>query len=508
MKRMISTVVSAAILLSGASAFAAADDEYYAAMKEQVYSAEFDMTMSIDVEEISDDFKKALEIPDGEMKLDYVYSGAFDMSEDGKAMRMAMDMTMKIPGEEDISVQTYTDMDLTDEEAPVFVQIIKSPDEDKYMVMDYSQSEELMAQIGSAFNMGTSEEMQKLIEELNSETMYKEPEYSDGVYSVVYPEQERKDAVTELMRKGEDIYLPVLSSIAVSAETAASSDTAVIGGADGATDIYTSSLDATVIGGADGPSNIYIQPALTSEITDEEREQYRAEVEKWYEILNGVKLFADDAVTMDVTLGENGSIGTLDMGINIDTNLYDLISAVSGELGITDEDISETGITKENSDIRIGVSMNCEFENINGEVDVDIPEITEDNSIDVFAAYIAPEAAMVVNVETVEYNGAELLPLRSFCNEAGISNDDISYDNGIVTVECNINGVTAFIITINENSVTVKDAQGNERVEEIDAPAVIINDRTYVTFDFAEILGYLRSEDSFYNAAALGAGIN
>lgn len=489
MKRMISTVVSAAILLSGASAFAAADDEYYAAMKEQVYSAEFDMTMSIDVEEISDDFKKALEIPDGEMKLDYVYSGAFDMLEDGKAMRMAMDMTMKIPGEEDISVQTYTDMDLTDEEAPVFVQIIKSPDEDKYMVMDYSQSEELMAQIGSAFNMGTSEEMQKLIEELNSETMYKEPEYSDGVYSVVYTEQEMKDAVKELMLKGEDIYLPVLSSIAVSAETAASSDTAVIGG-------------------ADGPSNIYIQPALTSEITDEEREQYRAEVEKWYEILNGVKLFADDAVTMDVTLGENGSIGTLDMGINIDTNLYDLISAVSGELGITDEDISETGITKENSDIRIGVSMNCEFENINGEVDVDIPEITEDNSIDVFAAYIAPEAAMVVNVETVEYNGAELLPLRSFCNEAGISNDDISYDNGIVTVECNINGVTAFIITINENSVTVKEAQGNERVEEIDAPAVIINDRTYVTFDFAEILGYLWSEDSFYNAAALGAGIN
>lgn len=491
MKKVTSAAVSAAMILGCTSAFAAEYDDYYAAMRETVYSAELEMTMSMSLDEISDELRAAWGLPDGDLKMDYLYSGAYSMSEDGKAIKMDLDMTMKIPGMEDVSVQTYLDMDLTDETAPKYIQIMKTPDEDKYMVMDYSKSSEMMAEIDSVMGIAYSEDIQKLAETLNSESMQKEPEFNNGVYSLVYTEQEIKDAVKELMLKGEDIYLPMLSSVISSAE--ASSE----------------GTDISAIGGADGPADIYIAPADT-EITDEDREQYRTEIEKWYEILNGVKLFADDAVTMDTELDENGSIKSMDMGINIDTNLYELISAVSGGLELTDEDIDpgEAGITKENSDIKASMSLNCGFSNVNGDVDVVIPEITEENSIDMLAGYAGSDSALVVNVETVDNNGTELLPLRSFCNEIGISNDDISYDNGVVTVRCSVNGVTEFIITINETAVTVTDAQGNARTEELDSPAVIINDRTYVTYDFASILGYLWSEDGFYNAVARAAGIS
>ena len=261
------------------------------------------------------------------------------------------------------------------------------------------------------------------------------------------------------------------------------------------------------------PTDVYV----AAEITDADREQYRENIEKWYGILNNIKLFADDAVTLDVSLNDNNQIKTMDMGINIDTNIYDLVTAVSDELGITDENMAEFEkvVTKENSDIKASMTLYCEFENVNGDVKVDIPEITDENSIDVLAEYSNPGSGVVepvdaekINVETIEQNNVELIPLRKFCNEIGISDNDISYDNGVVTVKCNVNGVTEFIVTIDDTNVTVTDAQGNTKTEELDSPAVIVEDRTYVTFDFASILGYAWSEDGFYNAVSVAAGIN
>lgn len=497
-KRIISAAISTAMVLGSATAFAAQYDDYYTAMKEPVNSAEFNMSMSMGVDEISDDLRTALELPEGDLRIDYQMDGAFNSSENSKSMQMAMDMTTKVPNSEDVSMQTYMDMDFSDEENPKYIQIIKTPEEDKYMVMDYAQSEDMMDQLGSIMNISSSDDMKKLIEELNAQTELKEPEYKDGVYSVTYTEQELKDAFKDLMLKGEDLYLPMLNSVIASVETTVSSAAAP---------------DTAAIGGADGPTNVYV----AAEITDADREQYRADIEKWYGILNDIKLFADDAVTLDVSLNDNNQIKTMDMGINIDTNIYDLVTAVSDELGITDENMAEFEkvVTKENSDIKASMTLYCEFENVNGDVKVDIPEITDENSIDVLAEYSNPGSGVVepvdtekINVETIEQNNVELIPLRKFCNEIGISDNDISYDNGVVTVKCNVNGVTEFIVTIDDTNVTVTDAQGNTKTEELDSPAVIVEDRTYVTFDFASILGYAWSEDGFYNAVSVAAGIN
>ena len=525
-KRIMSAAVSAAMVLGNATAFAAGNDDYYAAMKEQVNSADFTMNMSMGIDELSDELRTALEIPDGDLRIDYLMNGAFNSSEDSGTMQMAMDMTMKIPGSDDISTQTYMDMDFSDMENPKYIQIIKAPDQDKYMVMDYSENEAMMDMLGDSMSLSASEDMKKLIEELNASTMYKEPEYKDGVYSVTYTEQEIKDAFKDIMLKGEDIYIPMLNNVIVSVENTVSniavSDTSVpedeaIGGADASTDINIApeASSVAIIGGADGPTAIYTTPGKAAEITDADREDYRALIEKWYGIFNDIKLFADDAVTLDLTL-DGSSIKTMDMGINIDTNIYDLVDALSGELGITDEDMAEFGetVTKENSDVKASMTLSCEFSNVNEDVTVEFPEITEENSIDVLAEYSDPGTTVVepvtpekIDVDTIEQDNTELLPLRSFCNKIGISDDDISYDNGVVTVKCSVNGVTEFVVTIDDTNVTVTDAQGNTRTETLDSPAVIVNDRTYVTFDFASILGYAWSQDGFYNAIS-AAGLN
>ena len=53
-KRIISTAISTAMVLGSATAFAAQYDDYYAAMKEPVNSADFKMSMSMGVDEISE----------------------------------------------------------------------------------------------------------------------------------------------------------------------------------------------------------------------------------------------------------------------------------------------------------------------------------------------------------------------------------------------------------------------------------------------------------------------
>ena len=99
-KRIISAAISTAMVLGSATAFAAQYDDYYTAMKEPVNSAEFKMSMSMGVDEISDDLRTALELPEGDLRIDYQMDGAFNSSEDSKSMQMAMDMTTKVPNSE------------------------------------------------------------------------------------------------------------------------------------------------------------------------------------------------------------------------------------------------------------------------------------------------------------------------------------------------------------------------------------------------------------------------
>lgn len=272
-----------------------------------------------------------------------------------------------------------------------------------------------------------------------------------------------------------DLYLPLFTGIT---DTIASYQ------------VNTADTDASstaVIGGVNEPTNIYVS---TDELTDEERQEYRDNINKFFDALDDVKLFADDAVTLDVTLDDDKHISTMDVGIYLDTNIYDAVTKIGSVFNMSDADMDafKKIVTEENSDIKASFTMQCEFSNVNGDVNIEFPEITAENSIDMLNQ---PQQVTVnLGVEPTDVDGQALLPLRRFCNALGISDDNIYYDNGVVTVEDNVNGVTKFVLTINEKLVTYTDEDGNIYTEELASPAILINDRTFVTTDFAGILGY------------------
>ena len=340
-----------------------------------------------------------------------------------------------------------------------------------------------------------SDEMKELAEQLSAAVPQKEPEYKDGVYSLTYSEQEIKDMLRATMLAGEQIYLPMFNEMmAVTAGQTVTTESAAAGGAEGPTDIYISGETEPVIGGAEGPTDVYIAPG---EIDSEE---YRAEVEKWYGILSGVKLFAEDAVTLDVTLDENNDIKTMDMGMYIETNLYDTVTKIAEAVGASEEDLAGFSeyVTPENSDIKASLVMSCEYENVNGDVTVDIPELTEENSVNMLDGIAA--VTMDVDLETVTVEGMELIPLRAFCNAIGIADDDITYDNGIVTVIARTRVPERTVtVTINDTHVNVVNSDGSTTSIELPRPAVLINDRTYVTSEFAFAFDYLYDNGTVFD---------
>ena len=155
-------------------------------------------------------------------------------------------------------------------------------------------------------------------------------------------------------------------------------------------------------------------------------------------------------------------------------------------------------MTPENSDIKASLVMSCEYENVNGDVTVDIPELTEENSVNMLDGIAA--VTMDVDLETVTVEGMELIPLRAFCNAIGIADDDITYDNGIVTVIARTRVPERTVtVTINDTHVNVVNSDGSTTSIELPRPAVLINDRTYVTSEFAFTFDYLYDNGTVFD---------
>ena len=495
MKKNLCMVI-AAVTVFGVTVSAAADTEtFYDALNKPVYSAENSITMTMSLDSMSDELKDAMGLTFETAAINYSINSAYNMSEDGKVMQMVYDMTMSMPGMDDITMTNYIDMDMSNEDDIKYLVITKSPDNEKYSYIDYGENSDLASIVNMTADAVNSDEMKELAEQLSAAVPQKEPEYKDGVYSLTYSEQEIKDMLRATMLAGEQIYLPMFNEMmAVTAGQTVTTESASAGGAEGPTDIYISGETEPVIGGAEGPTDVYIAPG---EIDSEE---YRAEVEKWYGILSGVKLFAEDAVTLDVTLDENNDIKTMDMGMYIETNLYDTVTKIAEAVGASEEDLAGFSeyVTPENSDIKASLVMSCEYENVNGDVTVDIPELTEENSVNMLDGIAA--VTMDVDLETVTVEGMELIPLRAFCNAIGIADDDITYDNGIVTVIARTRVPERTVTdTINDTHVNVVNSDGSTTSIELPRPAVLINDRTYVTSEFAFAFDYLYDNGTVFD---------
>lgn len=179
--------------------------------------------------------------------------------------------------------------------------------------------------------------------------------------------------------------------------------------------------------------------------------------------------------------------------INLDFDINDLASAISGQ-----SVIATTG----SGSCKLSFKMNGTITTLPDDYTIAFPELTEDNSINVFAnavgkAYVPEAAPGYVPEEndftpygdiSIEYNGIPrsfensplvradrtFLPLREMANMFGIPNADISYDEATERVGISSDGIE-IVMYIGSCDVSV-----NGNVQTLETPVFTYNDRTYI----------------------------
>ena len=464
-KRGIALLLCALMTIMSVGVFAADNDDIMAAMNEDVTSANMKMTLEMGVGKISDELKTVLNIEGDVPKMSADYDMAMNFSEDELVMQMAMLAVVKITGMADTNVEAYMDMDMRDAANPKLAYITKTNAFDKYITMDYSDipGAEAMIESLKSYSPEKVKEMNAKLAEILPE---KEFVLKDGVYTMTITEKEIKAAAKEMMAVMEDVFVQ----------------------------IFKGAKEMT--GAAEG--------------SDEElAAEFKETADKWFAALEGVKLFAEDAVVVKATMDDDKHLATMDIEINLATNLNELITAVKPLLETAAPDVADlteaekavmemqkkamdeqiAKITKEISDVEAYLKLSMAMSNVNGEVTVKFPELTNENSISMKDLMIDETKINVLfngirvqfdDVEPVIEEGRTLVPLRKFCNVIGITDENIGFENGVITIK---NGDTTLVLTIDETNVTKTVGETEENIK-LDVPATIRNDRTLVPLRF------------------------
>lgn len=464
-KRGIALLLCALMTIMSVSVFAADNEDIMAAMNENITSANVKMTMEMGVSKISDELKTVFGVTGDVPKMSADYDMALKASEDELVMQMAMLAVVKIAGMADTNVEAYMDMDMRDAENPKMKYITKTDAFDKYIVMDYNDIPGAEAMLESLASY-SPEKIKEMNEKLAEILPDKEFVLEDGVYTMTITEEEMKAAVKDMMTVMEDVFVQ----------------------------IFKGAKEMT--GAAEG--------------SDEElAAEFKETADQWFAALEGVKLFADDAVVVKATMDDDKHLATMDIEINLATNLNELIAAVKPllETAVPDTaDLTEeektaleeqkkamddqiAKITKENSDVEAYLKLSMEMSNVNGEVTVTFPELTDENSVDMKDLMIDESKINVLfngirvqfdDVEPIIEGERTLVPLRKFCNVIGITDENIGFEDGVITIK---NGETTLVLTIDEIDVTKTVGETTETIK-LDVPATIKNDRTLVPLRF------------------------
>ncbi len=370
---------------------------------------------------------------------DFVLSaaGKFDYAEDMTKIKMDLAIEMDMAGETE-SVRAWYDIDFSDPQNPVMMVIMKSQYDEKYMYMDYSEVSAGLdgGTVDMLSSMAELMEMQSEIQERFGEIEIQE-EVSDGVYTAVISQND----LLEIYRITADYMADFMKNYFM------------------------------VSFGVDAVAN----------------EEVTSLINGFFAKLETVKLFADDAVVINATADENQNITTMDVAVNVQTNIAEIMEAFENPV---------PGITKENSEVDITLNLNYVFDKINEGVVIDFPVLTPENSIDLFAPVYPAEPQMepivivIVNGEPLNADvmpiiteGRTMVPYRAFFNLLGVADEDITFSDDVVTVA---NEGSILQVTIGSTTAYV---DGEPVI--LDVPAQIVHDRTLIPARFfAEGMGF------------------
>ncbi len=369
--------------------------------------------------------------------LKYKYDIKFNMSEDKKKMELEMDMNMIIPESDPMDIKYWIDLDFSNETEPVFKMIMKTPEDDRYMYMDYINTNGDSESIPNIENILDMDKINQINEEFinNIDKSKIITDYKDKRYKVVLDENTIKDLYKNLILSMSDIFsnIQTFNPITFNAGT-----------------------------NNNGLSNTDFEQTIID----------------FFDKIKNVQLFDKDAVVIEVEIDDDNLIKNQKMTINIKTNIAKVMQAFNAPSLI---------IPKEDSDIDISFIMDMNYSNVNEEVDIILPELTEDNSINMLEGMYdvyqqtfeinEDDINVIVNnqkvdfdVEPIMQDDEVLVPLRAFLNSININGNDIGYDNGVVTIKYG-NDIIEFVI---DSDI----AYFNDKDFILDMPVIEIDGRT------------------------------
>jgi hypothetical protein len=216
-----------------------------------------------------------------------------------------------------------------------------------------------------------------------------------------------------------------------------------------------------------------------------------------FEMIKDVKILGDEGVTINYYINKDGYIVGTNASIDIEINLADFAAAV-GSPG------------EGEGTFRFGITCESSLYNINKEVNVEIPELTKDNSLDIFDMIKSTTTGSLFEVPSISnLTGDTNIPepvlydgINVFMNGKHIAFDDAKPENlnGRVLVPVRvISEEMGADVTYNSQTKQVIIVKGNKTIELtigsqeayvngdkvlLDVPATAVEGRTMVPLKF------------------------
>lgn len=356
------------------------------------------------------------------------------------------------------SVAMWIDYDFTDLENPKFYIIQSQPMFDKYIKQDLIK-------------------------------MLKEDEKVGLIFTKVMADLLNKDSVLGLNKAYKDLILKY-AKITVSGQnyTIAIDNTALKKILDEGIDYLVNYVKAYLVNG-----NFF-----TQEIVDD---MYLSQIEPVLnnvkEALENVDILGDEGIKLNYKTDRKDYIESMGADINIKFNVFDIITLISGY----EEEYKDYN----NGVIDFSIKLNAAIENIQKNINIEFPLVTEENSMDFNDRFMGrPQPEYEAGEKCWHYNyyytqlegfpvikdGVYYAPLRSIAKELGFADYDITYDNGMIVilrpewVKCGNYKKAVFTLPDDGDNNVYLDGEAFELKNKV----LNIDGKTYVAQDFAKIV--------------------
>jgi len=248
--------------------------------------------------------------------------------------------------------------------------------------------------------------------------------------------------------------------------------------------------------------------------------EYRKAVTQAFEAIKDVKILGEKGITSTYYVNKDGYVVEQKHAVDIELDIAELEKASLGidnmdleveeleaSISLLEKDLDleayEEEVEEVDGKIKLGINYESSIYNINKEVSVEIPEITEKNSVDLFEEFFAGLGSIFNGEADIEYveppvkdginvllnysyiefpdvvpqniDGRVLVPIRTISEEMGA---EVGYEHETRTVTI-MDGEKEIILKIGEATAYIDGAE-----YELDVPASIIDGRTMVPIRF------------------------